>query len=203
VTVGIFRAHSTLVSEATIRRRFGSWSEALRRARLELSPLGRRWTDDDYFENLLAVWTHFGRPPTYAEMHRAPSRITGHGYAAKFGTWTRAKAAFVERVNTDLAQAPATVASEQLELPDAQASSNTIRPEGSRTITVGLRYKVLARDRFRCAICGRSPANDLTVNLHVDHVVPAAAGGKTVAENLRALCADCNIGKSAKIEAAS
>jgi 5-methylcytosine-specific restriction endonuclease McrA len=64
-----------------------------------------------------------------------------------------------------------------------------------------MRYKILSRDRFRCSICGRSPANDLSVNLHVDHVLPVAAGGKTREENLRALCADCNIGKGSKIEA--
>jgi Homing endonuclease associated repeat len=50
-----FRTHSNGVNDASIARRFGSWSEGLRRAGLELSPLGRRWTDDDYFENLLTV----------------------------------------------------------------------------------------------------------------------------------------------------
>lgn len=203
LTVEIFRACSPRISEVTIRRRFGSWSEGLRRAGLKMSPLGRRWTDDDYFENLLATWTHYGRPPTFAEMNRPPSRITGHGYAAKFGTWTRAKAAFVGRVNSDLAQAPQTATGEQLELPQPKAPRSTIRPEDSRQITLGMRYKILSRDRFRCSICGRSPANDLSVNLHVDHVVPVAAGGKTTEENLRALCSDCNIGKGSKIEPAS
>lgn len=81
------------VSSSGIERRFGSWADGLRRAGLELSPKGRRWTEDDYFENLLVVWNHYGRPPTYAEIDRPPSRITGNGYAAKFGTWGRAKAA--------------------------------------------------------------------------------------------------------------
>jgi hypothetical protein len=61
-----------------------------------------RWTDDDYFENLLVVWTHHGRAPTYAEMNLAPSRISNGGYAAKFGSWGRAKRAFVDRVNSDM-----------------------------------------------------------------------------------------------------
>lgn len=72
------------------------------------------------------------------------------------------------------------------------------KPEERREPSLGLRYKVLARDRFRCAICGRSPATDLDVTLHVDHIEPVAAGGKTTEENLRALCVDCNLGKGTK-----
>lgn len=75
-TVEGFRKYSPVLSDTSARRRFGSWSKALKRAGLELSPNQRRWTDDDYFENLLTVWTYYGRPPTYAEMNKPPSRIS-------------------------------------------------------------------------------------------------------------------------------
>lgn len=195
-----FREGSEDVNDAAIARRFGSWSEGLRRAGLELSPHGRRWTDDDYFENLLTVWTHYARAPKHREMDEPPSRITSGAYEAKFGTWGRAKAAFVERVNSDLtAQKPATTRStgEQLTLPEAKLPRH--EDARARPASVGLRFKVLSRDRFRCVTCGRSPATDLSVTLHVDHIVPRAAGGKTVEENLRTLCADCNLGKGARV----
>lgn len=61
-------------------------------------------------------------------------------------------------------------------------------------LTPALRMSILTRDGFRCRLCHRSPTED-QVKLHVDHVVPVAAGGKTERSNLRTLCADCNIGK--------
>ncbi|MBI3275668.1 MAG: HNH endonuclease [Methylocystis sp.] len=65
---------------------------------------------------------------------------------------------------------------------------------------LALRYRVLCRDRFRCQICGRSPAKDIGVELHVDHIIPWSKGGQNTEENLRALCFDCNLGKGAKHE---
>jgi 5-methylcytosine-specific restriction endonuclease McrA len=59
----------------------------------------------------------------------------------------------------------------------------------------GLRFRVLARDDFRCRYCGR-PAASPDVVLHVDHVVPRAAGGGDDPANLVTACADCNLGKS-------
>ncbi|MCF0142521.1 MAG: HNH endonuclease [Parasporobacterium sp.] len=57
-----------------------------------------------------------------------------------------------------------------------------------------LRYDVMKRDNFRCVLCGRGAADG--VKLHVDHLLPIAKGGKTEPDNLRTLCADCNLGKS-------
>jgi hypothetical protein len=47
---------------------------------------GRRYSDDNYFENLLAVWTQYGRQPTYGEMDQPPSSIPFGAYEAKWGT---------------------------------------------------------------------------------------------------------------------
>jgi hypothetical protein len=64
-------------------------------------------------------------------------------------------------------------------------------------MTDSLRYDILKRDNFRCQICG-SCASD-GVKLHVDHIIPVAKGGQTVASNLRTLCDRCNMGKSDKM----
>ncbi|MBH0203009.1 MAG: HNH endonuclease [Nitrospira sp.] len=53
----------------------------------------------------------------------------------------------------------------------------------------------MKRDRFKCRKCGRSPATDLKVILHVDHIKPWSKGGKTAEDNLETLCSICNFGK--------
>jgi hypothetical protein len=51
-------------SSGVIRKRWGSLKSALEEAGLAVSPLGRRFTDEECFNNLLAVWTHHGRAPS-------------------------------------------------------------------------------------------------------------------------------------------
>jgi len=70
------------------------------------------------------------------------------------------------------------------------------RHKTSRTINWRLRFVVMRRDNFKCKNCGRSPATDPTIILHVDHIKAWANGGETVLENLQTLCSKCNIGKS-------
>ena len=65
-------------------------------------------------------------------------------------------------------------------------------------LTPKLRYSILSRDSFQCQLCGRGQSDG--VKLHVDHIIPVSKGGKTVPENLRTLCDECNIGKSDTIE---
>jgi 5-methylcytosine-specific restriction endonuclease McrA len=54
---------------------------------------------------------------------------------------------------------------------------------------------VLHRDRFKCMLCGDHPARNAECVLHVDHVIPWSKGGKTSEDNLRTLCATCNVGR--------
>lgn len=208
VTVEAFKTLGRMNPE-TIRRRFGSWGAALERAGLAISSLGRRHSDDQYFENLLTVWTHYGRQPKYGEMDRTPSSISSGAYEAKWGTWRNALAAFVERAESDRDVAPAATNVHDAVKPSPGSRQQSIRAKGFfrrdeiRQISMGLRYRVLRRDRFRCALCGRSPATTPGCELHVDHIVAFARGGKTRLDNLRALCATCNLGKGSQQEAAS
>jgi 5-methylcytosine-specific restriction endonuclease McrA len=206
LTIEVFNQNASMHAE-TVRKRFGSWSAALKQAGLTISKSQKRYSDDDYFENLLAVWTHYGRQPRYVEMDRPPSYISSGAYESKWGTWTKALVAFLERVNSDARreESPSPTAEtieESAPLNRSRQIQRTrrLKEEDRRQIKLGLRYEVLKRDRFRCIICGASPATHLGCVLHVDHILAYSKGGKTLAENLRTLCEPCNLGKSDKLE---
>lgn len=57
-----------------------------------------------------------------------------------------------------------------------------------------LRMQIIKRDRGRCVICGRSPFEDVTIELHVHHIIPWGRGGLTETENLATLCHTCHGG---------
>ena len=101
VTVEDIRSHSEIISDAVVARRFGSWSAGLEKAGLKISPLGRRYSLEDYFENLLNVWTHYGRQPYYREMDEPPSVITSGAYEGRFGSWRKALEAFIVKMNKE------------------------------------------------------------------------------------------------------
>ena len=58
----------------------------------------------------------------------------------------------------------------------------------ARRTAARLRPAVLARQRGRCASCGRH----LRGAWHLDHEVQVADGGPTNLSNLRAMCAACH-----------
>jgi 5-methylcytosine-specific restriction endonuclease McrA len=138
--------------------------------------------------------------------------MSRQAFQVRFGSWMRAVHAFCEdRGSTDLpsegpppvgaceevgALPPApSVAHEQSE-EHAPAGVLVIEKATPRSPSLRLRFKILQRDRFTCRACGRSPATEGGVVLHVDHVVPYSGPGETVFENLQTLCDRCNLGKS-------
>lgn len=188
------------VNSETISRRFGSWKAGLASAGLEVANRGRRYSDEDYFENLLSVWTHYGRQPTYGQMDRAPSTIRAKAYEAKWGTWRKALLAFLERVNSPEQQPKASAEPPQQLRHEKAVASPPLHESPRRAVPLSLRYSILVRDRFRCVLCGSSPASDPGCHLHVDHLTPLRAGGQTEAPNLRTLCERCNLGKGSKLD---
>jgi 5-methylcytosine-specific restriction endonuclease McrA len=172
----------------TLVRRFGSWTGALKAARL---PVQRRWRipESVLLANLGQVWRRLGRQPTWRDLtlHDGRSRFAGSTYKARFGSWHKALVAF-ERYARD--KRPLSASRDR--------SAKPTRSRGPRDVGWRLRARVLIRDNCLCRMCGASPAKDPAVTLHVDHVVPWSKGGQTVMENLRTLCERCNIGKGAQ-----
>lgn len=214
LTQSEFDAKSNISSSA-IRLRFGTWKEAVVKAGLELVPLAKRYTDVECFENLLTVWSHYSRPPTYEEMSLAPSCVGGKAYTRRFGSWKKALTAFVEKINSDQSEECENIACHHNIVENVSGDSNESilteernapiqepkmfqRQEDRRSIPLGLRFKVMHRDHFKCVLCGNNPPASPGLILHVDHILPWSKGGKTEIDNLRTLCADCNIGRSNK-----
>jgi hypothetical protein len=76
------------------------------------------------------------------------------------------------------------------------APRTTSAAEERSKLTPALRYEVLHRDDFRCRACGYTVEQG--AHLHIDHIIPIVAGGRTEFNNLQALCSGCNLGKGAR-----
>ncbi len=100
VTIEDFMRNSSIdMHPESVRRRFGSWGQLMKEAELKLSPAyHRRYSNEEYFENLLNLWTYHGRQPLYREVDEYPSRISSGAYENRFGTWRKALVAFVASV---------------------------------------------------------------------------------------------------------
>ena len=66
-----------------------------------------------------------------------------------------------------------------------------------RDPTPAQRQQVLIRDNGRCVICG---CHDIAL-LEIDHAHPWALGGRTILDNLQAMCPPCNKAKGTLITA--
>lgn len=198
---------SEIISSSTVVYRFKNWEAGLSLAGLKTSPDHKKKIgNEEYFENLLNVWTHYGRQPKYAEMSKPPSSISPAAYANRFGSWYQALKVFVESMNSE---EPILKESkfDSAEISDSAINQSrdgisefqkklVCREQVTRSISVSLRYKILNRDNFKCAKCGSSPAVEFSCKLHVDHIIPFSKGGQSTFENLQTLCQNCNLGKS-------
>ena len=182
----------------TIGRKFGRWSDLLTAVGMKPVPLGRRYSDEECFENIVTLWTHYGRQPNFAELNRPPSSVGSKAYVRRWGGWRSALAAFIKYVEQSADSSKNEVPVTSIRPEVSTEAANERATSEPRSINLALRYKILSRDRFRCQVCGRSPAKDLNVELHVDHIIPWSKGGANTEENLRTLCFDCNLGKGAK-----
>jgi hypothetical protein len=206
---------------ATFEDRFGSWMKAKEKAGLRRRE-HPSISDEEYFQNLEDVWIKLGRQPHFSDMKIPFSKYSGSAYVHNFGIWRKALERFVEYINKDEEttegensinieenkppQAPIIVypnkerASESIdETPLAKRPKSSQEPinkhRTKREVSDRLRFRIMKRDNFKCQCCGRSPALDYKIILHVDHITPWSKGGETTFENLRTLCSNCNIGK--------
>ena len=175
------RSHSRY-SSRLIERRFGSWNNALSAAGLEVTQRVNIPVIE-FFENMEQVWRLLGRQPSRQEMVKPLSLISGGAYQKRFGGWRKALEAFVVFANED-----------QRTIPESSTTISSVSEP--RFPDLRLRFRVMRRDCYRCQACGKSPATEAGVLLHIDHIIPWSKGGKTCEENLRTLCEKCNLGKS-------
>ena len=174
---------------STLSRRFGSWSEALKKAGLQMNRSPLNISEEELFQNLEEIWIKLGRQPRYTETQKPLSRYSAGTYENRFGTWRKALERFITYINKE-----EDISSEEA-IKNLEVEPNT-KHKTSRTINWRLRFIIMRQDNFKCKNCGRTPATDPTIILHVDHIKAWANGGETGLENLQPLCSICNIGKS-------
>lgn len=66
-----------------------------------------------------------------------------------------------------------------------------------RHIPIQLRRAVIKRAGNRCEYCQLSQEGQ-EATFHIDHIIPVASGGKTIAENLALACVSCSLRKAAR-----
>ena len=64
-----------------------------------------------------------------------------------------------------------------------------------RAFDKATKRKVWQKQKKKCFICGKEKALE---EMHRNHWIPWSKGGKTVIENCKMLCAECNLKKSAQ-----
>lgn len=196
------------ISSFTVYREFGSWQNALVFLQNYLKDKGidfritsRRssYSDKELFDEMERIWVKFGHQPSKDEWLSSDYKISYDTYPRHFGSWKNACLKFIEYKSGH------EILVEQKEPSAADSTTKnkterkySIEPEirRTRTIPLSIRIKVLARDKFKCVYCGRSPAINAGTLLHIDHIVPFSLGGTNTLDNLQTLCEECNLGKS-------
>lgn len=189
------------ISTNTVVREYGSRSKAISSLRETLKAKGKvlhvrrkgHFSDNDLFEEMGRVWEALGHRPSRIEWEDYDSRISYQTYKRYFGGWENACLRFIEfKMGSEI------VVSDDAQGTEAKAPEmpKTKVPSRRRDAPLKLRLSVLKRDNFRCVFCGKSPATNLGVVLHIDHIVPFSKGGETKLNNLQTLCEQCNLGKS-------
>ncbi len=64
-------------------------------------------------------------------------------------------------------------------------------------IPASLRRLVIERSENRCEYCKISQIGQVAT-FHIDHIVPVAAGGQTIPDNLALACVSCSLRKGAR-----
>jgi len=173
---------------STICKRFGGWNSALIKAGLKAKHV-RIVSDDELLRNLKNVWDSLGRQPRWEEMSKPLSLYYGSAYPRHFGSWQKALLEFEKTMRTGKLKSFKKRAS---------FSKTKSRDINKLHISKSLRYDIFKRDKFKCRLCGASPATDPHVTLQVDHIIPKSKGGGADLSNLQTLCSDCNYGKGTK-----
>ena len=189
-------------------RKHGSWNIMLEKAGLKPTPYrlgkGKEISDEELFQDIERVWIKLGRQPTINDVKNGEFNFAQNTFTRRFGGWRGALEAFVNYINSEDVlevlneDVPDSTSNEIITTESNCQSVKSLHSATHKTrrdINLRLRFKVMQRDHFKCCKCGRSPATDPTVVLHVDHKYPWVKGGETTMENLETTCMECNLGK--------
>ena len=179
---------------STLCRRFGSWFKVLELAELEKSRSPLNISDDELFKNIENIWIALGRQPKYVEVRKPFSKYDAKTYENRFGSWRKALSNFVNYINNNY-EVKSSNTFEETEIQKNSVTNEKFKHKTKREISDRLRFRIIMRDSFTCKKCGKSPVNELGVELHVDHIIPWSKGGETILENLETKCKQCNLGK--------
>ena len=97
VSYRLYMKHGKYAS-TTLRRRFDSWNDAIKRAGLSINN-EFRISDIRLFENLEHVWVTLGRQPGRRDMIKPVSEFSEGPYINSFGSWNKALRAFINYLN--------------------------------------------------------------------------------------------------------
>ncbi len=200
------------ISYYKVYREFGSWEKALqflaehletKAINFQITNRRSQYSIQEMFDEMEKIWVQLGHRPSRNEWTALKPKMSYDTVQRRFGGWAKACQQFIEYKSGG---GITTEGDTRLDEKDQISSINTYEKinehgtkkniEKTRTIPLNVRLKVLSRDNFRCAFCGKSPATDIGTKLHVDHIIPFSKGGTNSYENLQTLCEECNIGKS-------
>lgn len=173
-----------------IKRYFSKWAEAMNEAGLKYVKRTPP-TRTELLENLKNVWVTLGRQPKHNEIKKPLSGYGKNAYPQHFGTWQKA----LESLAVYLKNQKAEVVIKVRKYVKENTPRKKNKQKTPRNVDYRMRHLVLKRDNYKCRLCGRSPATDISVILQVDHIKPWASGGETTLDNLQTLCYECNMGK--------
>ena len=188
------------IGRTVFSKKFGSFNKVMNEIGFTTPLKSRKYSDDERYENLLNVWVFYGRQPNYKEMLKPPSKVGPKAYVVRWGSWKKALLAFLKKINSEIIVTDSDIINTPANNVKEKIDTKNNSKEDKREIPIGLRFNILKRDKYKCTICGRSPASTFGIELHIDHIIPFSKGGRTVENNLRTLCNQCNIGKSDKLD---
>jgi len=142
------------------------------------------------------IWNKLEHRPSPIEWKASNPKISSTTYMRYFSGWQNACLKFIEyKMGTSISTDNDLQQNSEDSL-QTGTKKGTDKASSSRNVPLSIRVKVLDRDNYKCILCGRSPATNIGVRLHIDHKIPFSKGGKSAIDNLQTLCQDCNLGKS-------
>jgi len=189
-----FNKVSELCKGTTVLRIFGSWAKALEAID---HPLKKRKisriqiSTEDIFKEMDRIWSELSHRPSKSEWELSKPKYSYGGIYKRFNGWSNACLKFLE-----WKMGKAVITNEVKKEVVKPKMPKSQKSRAARDIPLKLRLKVLQRDNFCCAFCGKSPATHHGTVLHIDHIKPYSKGGETELKNLQTLCQKCNWGKS-------